>query len=109
MALGPKYHEYCSIWALKPCYLGPWTLRDIDAQDFGVSLQKLRSYQFHVRGLKVSSADLKSWFFPGVPRIHIAETNSSQMTSSEFQAPTKYYLLQYGGFPKLGVPLWGSP
>ena len=23
---GPKYHEYCSIWALKPQYLGPWTL-----------------------------------------------------------------------------------
>ena len=24
--LGPKYNEYYSIWALKPYYLGPWTL-----------------------------------------------------------------------------------
>ena len=22
------YHEHYSIWALKPYYLGPWTLRD---------------------------------------------------------------------------------
>ena len=26
-ALGPKYHKYYSIWALKPYYLSPWTLR----------------------------------------------------------------------------------
>ena len=25
--LGPKYHNVCGIWALKPYYLGPWTLR----------------------------------------------------------------------------------
>ena len=25
--LGPRYHLYYSIWALKPYYLGPWTLR----------------------------------------------------------------------------------
>ena len=25
--LGPKHHSYYSIWALKPCYSGPWTLR----------------------------------------------------------------------------------
>ena len=25
--LGPKYHSYYSIWAPKPYYLGPWTLR----------------------------------------------------------------------------------
>ena len=25
--LAPKYHCYSSFWALKPCYLGPWTLR----------------------------------------------------------------------------------
>ena len=23
----PNYHQYYSIWALKPYYLGPWTLR----------------------------------------------------------------------------------
>ena len=28
MVLGPKYHSYYSIWALKPYSLGPWTLRD---------------------------------------------------------------------------------
>ena len=28
-ALEPKYHSYSSIWAPKPCYLGPWTLRGI--------------------------------------------------------------------------------
>ena len=26
--LGPKYHPINGIWALKPHYLGPWTLRD---------------------------------------------------------------------------------
>ena len=25
--LGPKHHEHYTIWALKPNYLGPWTLR----------------------------------------------------------------------------------
>ena len=25
--LGPKYYNINGIWALKPCYLGPWTLR----------------------------------------------------------------------------------
>ena len=25
--LVPEHHEYYSIWALKPYYLGPWTLR----------------------------------------------------------------------------------
>ena len=28
MVLGPQFHEYYGIWALKPCYLGPWTLRE---------------------------------------------------------------------------------
>ena len=23
--LGPKYSNIIDIWALKPCYLGPWT------------------------------------------------------------------------------------
>ena len=27
MVFGPKYHVYYSIWALKPYYLGLWTLR----------------------------------------------------------------------------------
>ena len=26
-ALGPKYYNINGIWALKPHYLGPWTLR----------------------------------------------------------------------------------
>ena len=26
-ALGPKYYNINGIGALKPCYLGPWTLR----------------------------------------------------------------------------------
>ena len=26
--LGPKYQLYSSIWALKPYYLGPWTLKE---------------------------------------------------------------------------------
>ena len=26
--VGPKYYDINGIWALKPCYLGPWTLRD---------------------------------------------------------------------------------
>ena len=26
-ALGPKYYSINGIWALKPYYLGPWTLR----------------------------------------------------------------------------------
>ena len=25
--LGPKYYNIIGIWALKPYYLGPWTLR----------------------------------------------------------------------------------
>ena len=25
--LGRKYYNVNGIWALKPCYLGPWTLR----------------------------------------------------------------------------------
>ena len=25
--LGPKYYDINGIWALKPYYLGPWTLR----------------------------------------------------------------------------------
>ena len=28
MALGPKYYNVNGIWALKPYYLGPWTLRE---------------------------------------------------------------------------------
>ena len=27
MVLGPKYYNINGIWALKPHYLGPWTLR----------------------------------------------------------------------------------
>ena len=27
--LGPKYYNINGIWALKPCYLGPWTLREL--------------------------------------------------------------------------------
>ena len=27
-ASGPKYHSNSGIWALKPYYLGPWTLRE---------------------------------------------------------------------------------
>ena len=27
-ALGPEHNKYYIISALKPCYLGPWTLRD---------------------------------------------------------------------------------
>ena len=26
--IGPKYHYCYSIWALTPCFLGPWTFRD---------------------------------------------------------------------------------
>ena len=28
-ALGPKYYNIVGIWALKPYYLGPWTLRGV--------------------------------------------------------------------------------
>ena len=27
--LGPKYYNVNGIWALKPCYLGPRTLREL--------------------------------------------------------------------------------
>ena len=27
---GPKYHKHCSTWALKPYYLGHWTLRETE-------------------------------------------------------------------------------
>ena len=42
--LGPKYYNINSIWALKPYYLGPWTLREdqvlssVTKPDFSVAL-----------------------------------------------------------------------
>ena len=29
--LGTKYYNIDGIWALKQCYLGPWTLRGIES------------------------------------------------------------------------------
>ena len=34
----PKYHEYYSIWALKPDYMGPWTLGGMENPMKKVSL-----------------------------------------------------------------------
>ena len=33
--LGPKYYNSNGIWALKPCYLGPWALREVDSKRCG--------------------------------------------------------------------------
>ena len=48
--LGPKYYNINSIWALKPYYLGPWTLRGraLRALDGGL--------QFLGRGLLTSGS-----------------------------------------------------
>ena len=42
--IGPKYHSGCSIWAVKPYYLGPCTLR--------VRLFKSWGLGFQLRGLR---------------------------------------------------------
>ena len=35
---GPKYYNINGIWALKPSYLGPWTLRALRSEVFGYKL-----------------------------------------------------------------------
>ena len=44
MVLGPKYYNLNGIWALKPYYLGPWTLRGEIAKQLG-SLPLCRLWQ----------------------------------------------------------------
>ena len=34
MVVGPKYYTINGIWALKPYYLGPWTLREFKVLRF---------------------------------------------------------------------------
>ena len=38
MVLGPKYYNMKCIWTLKPYYLGPWTLRDLEDHPENVGL-----------------------------------------------------------------------
>ena len=38
--LGPKYHNINGIWALKPYYLGPWTLRDSSLKVWGLKFRR---------------------------------------------------------------------
>ena len=45
--LWPKYHNINAIWALKPCSLGPWTLKAL--LDNGKGLPPQRESQGHVR------------------------------------------------------------
>ena len=49
--LRPKYYNINCIWALKPPYLGPWTLRVRLTRQSGRSdlLQRLRVYSARVR------------------------------------------------------------
>ena len=34
--LGPKFYDGSGIWALKPCYSGPWTLRLFQASTYSL-------------------------------------------------------------------------
>ena len=48
MTLGPKCYNISGIWALKPHYLGPWTLRDLRTlqhvdQRLGLAFQRFGS------------------------------------------------------------------
>ena len=47
MVLGPKYHKSCTVWALKPYYLGPWTLRET-VENIGSLVSYNRSPTTHV-------------------------------------------------------------
>ena len=59
--LRPKCHNLNGIWALKPYYLGPWTLRD---KDLVFTLMKLRVWAKTCMAYKVySTGTMKGFSF----------------------------------------------
>ena len=51
MALGPNYCNINGIWALKPYYLGTWTLRVIKVKDLGLRASGRKRQQLGVEGM----------------------------------------------------------
>ena len=52
--LGAKYYSVNGIWALKPYYLGPWTLREC-VHGICILLEELWGYRYLMTGASISS------------------------------------------------------